>query len=59
MNTYQIHSQLAYAIRSAALLREELSANSCSTIGRLVRRIRHAYLMSCIEGLTWRLRGRY
>jgi hypothetical protein len=59
MNTYQIHNQLAYAVRSAASLREELSTNSCSVLGRLIRRIRHAYLMSCIEGMSWRLRSRY
>lgn len=59
MNTYQIQSQLSHAVRTAALLQAELAAQNCSFVGRLFRKIRHAYLQSCIESLTFRLRGRY
>ena len=59
MNTYQLHSQLSYAVRSAASLRQELSAKRGYFIGRLARRIRHAYLMSNIQALSRQLRGRY
>ena len=59
MNTYHLHSQLSCAVRSAASLRQELSADQYSILGRFVRRVRHAYLMSNIESLTRRLRSRY
>lgn len=59
MNTYQLHSQLAYTVRTAALLRQELSAKRCSFFGRISRRIRHAYLMFSVETLRRQLRGRY
>ena len=55
MNTFQLQSQLAYAVRSAASLRKELSAKQCSLIGRLTGRIRHAYLLSNIAALSRQL----
>ena len=56
---YQLHHQIALTARAAASLREELSSGECSMIGRIVRQLRHRWLMSSIESLTWRLRRRY
>jgi hypothetical protein len=58
MNTYQIHTQLVFAIQSASRLREELKSNRLWHLGRVFRRLRHAYLLLYVESLTRRLHSR-
>jgi|GEM_PF-4300939 len=58
MNTFQLHSQLAEAVRAAASVREDLTSSQRGIIGRMLLQLRLAYLASCIDALTWRLRQR-
>lgn len=56
LNTFEIHTQLAMAIRNVTLIREEMAHSSL--FGRFLRQLKLAYLNTCIDGLTWQLRGR-